>query len=108
MTETYWDKLARTPEEKDLLKRLRCTKFGRVTEELYATKGCEGYWEEGDTFASEVIYRVGYEIGHWYQDYEYEPSRGYPDGLTPAMVKSAERWVRRAEEVLKTGRQVYW
>lgn len=114
--ETYWDKLAKTPEEKNLLKRLRRTRLGRLTETLYATKGCEGYWDESDTFASEVLYRVGYEIGHWYQDLEeyrinydwgYSEQR-YPDNITPAMIRSAKKWVYDAERILHQPRQLYF
>lgn len=114
--QTYWDKLAKTPEEKKLLARIRKNKLGQMCEHLYASAGCEGYWEEGDTFASEVLYRIGYEIGHWYQDLEWYMSdyeegfrkSPYPDGITPASIHSAERWLSDAEKILKTGKQDYW
>lgn len=104
---TYWDKLAKTNDEKTLLARLRRTKFGKLVERLYAEPGCEGYWEDGDTFASEVLYRVGYEIGHWYQDLEeYAPK--YPDDITPKMIHNAEMWLKDAERILKVRERAYF
>lgn len=107
---TYWDILAKTDAEKKLLARLKRTKLGKLCIFLYAEPSDSGFWEKGDTFASEVLYRVGYEIGHWYQDlddYKDRPER-YPDGITPRMIANAERWVREAERTLGTGRQEYF
>lgn len=110
---TYWDILARTDAEKALLKRLRRTKLGRLCESLYADPCDSGFWEKGDTFASEVLYRVGYEIGHWYQDVEWMTERErlekrYPDGITPSQIGTAKRWVYEAEKVLGVKRQLYF
>ena len=107
MKDTYWDSLAKTVIEKRLLARLRRTAVGQLCEHLY-----NGYeWASDDpkenTFASEILYRVGYEIGHWYQDLdEYAPR--YPDNITPAQIRTAKRWVYDAEKQLGTGRQVYF
>lgn len=107
----YWDILAKTPEEKKLLSRIKRSKVGQLCIRLYAEQGCEGYWEEGDTFGSEVVYRVGYEIGHWYQDMEWymeEGHKGYPDGITPREIKTAEKWVKDAERILKLRSEQYF
>ena len=77
---------------------------------------CWSYCEDGDTFASEVVYRIGYEIGHWYQDLDEYESRyrydnkyeRYPDGITPAQIKTAQKWVNDAEIILGTGKLVYF
>lgn len=120
---TYWDYLAKTSVEKDLLKKIKKNKLGQLCIELYAESGCEGFWEEGDTFGSEVVYRVGYEIGHWYQDREeYEriyqrkiekgftpdPKERYPDKITPEDVYYAEMWVREAEMKLNLRHERYF
>lgn len=104
---TYWDILAKTDDEKKLLARLKRTKLGQLCISLYATPTDSGYWEEGDTFASEVLYRVGYEIGHWYQDLD-DYHHSYPDNITPRMISYAKRWVKDAERILGTGRQEYF
>lgn len=107
--ETYWDKLAKTPQEKDLLKKLRRTKLGKLCEFLYNDEDEWGAPE--DTFASEVVYRVGYEIGHWYQDLNegcMSSNEKYPDGITPAQINTAKKWIYEAEKVLGTGRQMYF
>lgn len=104
----YWDQLAKTDDEKALLKRLRRLKLGQLCEYLYI----DFEQEPGDTFASEVLYRVGYEVGHWYEDMKTDSvsySNGkYPDGITPAMIASAKRWVYDAERILKQPRQLYY
>lgn len=104
--QTHWDRLAITPEEKNLLKRLRRLKLGRLCEFLYNN---DDYAEDTDTFADEVLYRVGYEIGHWYQDLDEYRYRGrYPDDITPAMIRSAKQWVFDAERILHQPRQLYF
>lgn len=114
--DSYWDDLAKTPEEKDLLKRLRRLKLGKLCEFLYNDDDHRNEQEPTDTFASEVLYRVGYEIGHWYQDLEeyrinydwgYSKQR-YPDNITPAMIRSAKKWVYDAERILHQPRQLYF
>lgn len=110
---TYWDILAKTDEERYLLQRLRRTKMGKLCESLYADPCDSGFWEDGDTFASEVLYRVGYEIGHWYQDVPWmtEDERArkrYPDGITPSNIYSAKQWVFKAEKMLGVKRQLYF
>lgn len=112
---SYWDYLAKTPVEKKLLARLRRTKIGWLCEHICDYNDWSRF-EKYDTFASEVVYRVGYEIGHWYQDldeYEARYERNhkyerYPDGITPSAIRTAEKWVRDAEDLLGTGRRTYF
>lgn len=118
---TYWDVLAKTKEEKQLLRRIRKNPLGKLCMSLYAEPGCGGYWEKGDTFGSEAVYRIGYEIGHWYQDLEeYEerfqraflsdkrlPER-YPDGITPKDIEKAEEWLHDAERILNIRDRTYF
>lgn len=112
---SFWDWLAKTPTEKKLLARLRRLEIGKLCEYVCGYNEWSRH-EEGDTFASEVVYRVGYEIGHWYQDLdEYEDRyesnnkyERYPDGITPAEIRKAEKWVKDAEDLLGTGRRTYF
>ena len=104
MAKTFWDSLAKTKDEMKLLSRLRRTAMGKLCENLYNDYSWQ---EEGDTFGSEVVYRVGYEIGHWYQDLEeYYPR--YPDGITPAQIVSAKRWIQDAERILNLKERAYF
>ncbi len=93
---THWDDICQTDAERKMLSRLRKTKLGQDIEQDYAGRGSEGYWQDDDDF-TEIIERVGYIIGLWYEALECE--HYYMDGLTPANIKTAERWVRDAEKV---------
>ena len=104
---SYWDSLVKTDAQKELLARLRRTAMGRYCERLYNdySWASPNSWE--NTFEEEILYRVGYEIGHWYQDLEeYAPN--YPDNISPAQIKTAKKWVYDAERILGTGRQIYF
>lgn len=101
----YWDILCENDVQRKLLKRIRKNGLGKLTEMLYDDSG---FRYDDDDF-TEIIERIGYECGHYWQDFDDYISKGrYPDDIHPLTVKAAERWVRDAEDALGLPHKVYF
>ena len=105
MKERYWDTLCKDEVQKKLLSRIRKNKVGQMTELLY--DGTEYQYDDDDF--TEIISRIGYQCGLYWQDLDGYMSRGkYPDNIKPSSVRTAEKWVRDAEDALGIPHNVYF
>lgn len=86
----YWETLCKNKEELQLYKSLRRTKAGRFIEFLYG----EGYEDESDDF-TEIVHRVGYYIGNWYE--YYEEGETDDQGIRLPHIRTIENWMKKAE-----------